>query len=657
MIEQKNEMKAVKTLLKLFTKKYSKQEYLDIVVKCIQDWCGCRCVGIRFLTEEGYIPYESYVGFSEEFWESENWLSVKSDKCACIRVIAGNQEPQDAPVMTQGGSFFSNNAIKYFSELSEEQRARFRGVCVQSGYASIAIVPIMHKGKTIGAIYLADEHKGKVPVQVVEFIESITPLIGEAINTCDLKEELQVSCDIQLVLDNLLDGISEIVYVADPKTYEILYVNQTTRNLFQKDPVGGTCYREFQGRESPCEFCTNEIILKEKGKPYQWEYHNPLLNKDFMLVDKVIKWTDGRDVRFEFAVDITGLKTAEKAVRSRLEFEKTVKRISSRFVGVYDLDDAINASLADMGKLSRASRAYLFCFRQDGAKMDNTHEWCAESVSPQIGNLQNLSSDTVPWWMAKLSRGEVIHIQDVSKMPPEANAEKEILESQDIKSLLVLPLYVKGKLYGFIGFDNIRETGMWSNDALTLLRLFSEIIGNAFDRQRMEEALRESEDSYRTIFENTGTATVIIEKDTVISLVNAEFERLLGYSKEEVEGKKSWTEFVAKENLEKMKESHYLPRSNPQATPRCYEGQFMDRQGNIKDVIVTVAMLPGTKKSVASLLDITERKRAEEQLEYLSFHDPLTGLYNRTYFEKEMSRFENRPDSAVSIIICDVDGL
>jgi len=277
-------------------------------------------VGIRVLTEEGYIPYESYVGFSEEFWESENWLSVKSDKCACIRVITGNQEAQDAPIMTQGGSFFCNNTIKYISELSKEQRARFRGVCVQS----------------------------------VKFIESTAPLIGEAINRYDMEEELQRSYDIQAILNNLLDGISEIVYVADPKTYEILYVNKPTRNLFQKDLVGGACYREFQGGESPCGFCTNEIILKEKGKPYQWEYHNPLLNKDFVIVDKIIKWPDGRDVRFEFAVDITGRKMTEKAMRSRLEFEGTVKRISSRFVGVYNLDDAINASLAIRADVSKS---------------------------------------------------------------------------------------------------------------------------------------------------------------------------------------------------------------------------------------------------------------------------------------------------------------
>ena len=107
---------------------------------------------------------------------------------------------------------------------------------------------------------------------------------------------------------SIFNSINEVVYVTDPKTYEILFVNKTLEDLLQKDVVGSICYKEFQGKESSCDFCTNDIILKEKGKPYYWEYYNPLLNRDYMIVDKIIKWPDGRDVRFELAVDITKRK-------------------------------------------------------------------------------------------------------------------------------------------------------------------------------------------------------------------------------------------------------------------------------------------------------------------------------------------------------------
>jgi len=120
---------------------------------------------------------------------------------------------------------------------------------------------------------------------------------------------------------------------------------------------------------------------------------------------------------------------------------------------------------------------------------------------------------------------------------------------------------------------------------------------------------------YQTIFETTGTAMAIIEGDTTLSLVNNEFVRLSGYStKNEIEGKKSWIEFAAKHDLARMKEYHRLRRIDPNAAPKNYEFQFVDRQGNLKDVHITTSMIPGTKQSVASILDITERKRMEEAL-------------------------------------------
>ncbi|MDR3553660.1 MAG: PAS domain S-box protein [Syntrophobacteraceae bacterium] len=142
----------------------------------------------------------------------------------------------------------------------------------------------------------------------------------------------------------------------------------------------------------------------------------------------------------------------------------------------------------------------------------------------------------------------------------------------------------------------------------------SELQKEAAERQRTWEALKKSQVEYSTIFENTGNATVIVEEDTTISLANAEFARLSGCSREEIEGKKSWTEFFVDENLTWMKEYHRLRRVDPNAAPRNYEASFRNSQGRFRDVYMTVAAVPNTNKSVISLLDITERKRAEERL-------------------------------------------
>ena len=146
------------------------------------------------------------------------------------------------------------------------------------------------------------------------------------------------------------------------------------------------------------------------------------------------------------------------------------------------------------------------------------------------------------------------------------------------------------------------------------------------EHKRTVARLEESENRYRTIFETTGTATVIIEEDTTVSLVNSEFVVLSGYSKEEWEGKKSWTEVIVPADLEKMKTYHRLRRIDRKAPPRHYEFGFIDSQGRIRNVILMVDMIPGTMKSVASFADITEHKLAVANLKE-------SGNLYRTIFE------------------------
>ena len=136
------------------------------------------------------------------------------------------------------------------------------------------------------------------------------------------------------------------------------------------------------------------------------------------------------------------------------------------------------------------------------------------------------------------------------------------------------------------------------------------------ERRKAKQKLKRSEERYRTVFENTGTAMIIIEEDTTISLVNEQAEKLSGYSKEEIEGRMSWTELVTRdEDLEKMKEHHRKRREDPAKAPNQYEFKLVDREGKEKDVLITIDVTPGTKKSISSLIDITERKRMEEQIQ------------------------------------------
>ena len=128
---------------------------------------------------------------------------------------------------------------------------------------------------------------------------------------------------------SLFDHINQIAYVSDPYTNEVLYVNKYFKKLLGENPVGKKCYEAFQNFTEPCSFCTNKKILKNKGKPYEWEYHNPVLNKDYFITDRIIKWYDSQDVRFEFAIDITELKQIKKQISDQA---KLVNQISDAVI-------------------------------------------------------------------------------------------------------------------------------------------------------------------------------------------------------------------------------------------------------------------------------------------------------------------------------------
>ncbi len=178
--------------------------------------------------------------------------------------------------------------------------------------------------------------------------------------------------------------------------------------------------------------------------------------------------------------DITERKRMEEALRRRIDTEKILANISARFVKFADFDNAIRASLADIGKLSGACRVSLFQYSENAGTMDNSYEWCQKGVMSEIRQIQTAM---FPWWIKNLRADTVLYLPDVSQMPPEAAPEKEFLERHGVQSTLALPLYIEEKLLGFVRLDNITTT---DEEDISLLRVTSEIIGGALARRQTE---------------------------------------------------------------------------------------------------------------------------------------------------------------------------
>ena len=220
--------------------------------------------------------------------------------------------------------------------------------------------------------------------------------------------------------------------------------------------------------------------------------------------------------------------------------------------------------------------------------------------------------------------------------------------SRQPKSILCAPLLNQGVLRGVVYLENNLITGAFASDRLEIVRLISGQAAVSIEKARLyenleilvdkrtselsatnrklieeidvrttaEEALRLSEARYRAVFETTGTAMALINEKGDIQLTNDEFVRLTGYSKDELENHFNSLNIVSPGDRSRILQLRKDRLANPSQVPNSFEFKLIDRLGQEKAVINTATILPGTKAIVISLIDISQRKVAEEAVRY-----------------------------------------
>lgn len=249
---------------------------------------------------------------------------------------------------------------------------------------------------------------------------------------------------------SLLNEISELVYVSDPETYELLFVNQTgCQTLHLENYKHKKCYEVLQGKTSPCEFCTNDRLCDDNF--YTWEFTNPSIGRHFLLKDKIIQWR-GKTARMEIAFDITELELQKQELKNMLDVQTLITNCVRMLYAVDNLDQTINAVLTQIGEFLVSDRAYVFEIKDE--LMNNTHEWTAPGISPQLEKLQQLDLSLISDWLPFFEKNDCIIIDDVEQLQKTNPAAYATLHAQEITSLIAAPIFLDNKLAGYIGIDN-----------------------------------------------------------------------------------------------------------------------------------------------------------------------------------------------------------
>ncbi|MFO8110443.1 MAG: response regulator [Thermoplasmata archaeon] len=300
----------------------------------------------------------------------------------------------------------------------------------------------------------------------------------------------------------LLDNIQTMVwYLTDETTYGAVNKALAAFNGLDIEDMAFKSLHDIHPKEiveSRKQSNTEVFASKQTVHTEEW-VPNSSGEKRLLAITKSPKLRSDGTVEYVVcsADDITEQKRAEEQLRENLRFQKLVLEISSRFVQTTkdSFDDDVNEMLSMIGNHFGVDRSYLFLFSDDLSTMTNTHEWCNESITPQMDVIQEQPIDSFPWFKERIFSDELVHVPNVNALPDEANTEKEEFMRQNILSLISIPISSAGQTLGFIGFDAVREPYRWSENEMHNLRLIANNTGDLLLKIRYEKELADAKEA------------------------------------------------------------------------------------------------------------------------------------------------------------------
>jgi PAS domain S-box-containing protein len=212
-----------------------------------------------------------------------------------------------------------------------------------------------------------------------------------------------------------------------------------------------------------------EYRIKNSENEYRW----------FSDKWNIIKDEKGNIIGYEGIMrDITDKKNIELELIKKNKYMELINTLLVDSLKTNSFDNFCDNLLKSLGEMTKVSRTYIFTIRKDDLFMDNTHEWCNINIEPQIKNLQNQKLSDFPLWINTLKNNNILKARIIEKDLPEE--VHDVLKSQDIKSILVVPLFLNDRLWGFFGLDECLSYKEWSDLEIELMRSLSNIISLAF---------------------------------------------------------------------------------------------------------------------------------------------------------------------------------
>jgi PAS domain S-box-containing protein len=242
----------------------------------------------------------------------------------------------------------------------------------------------------------------------------------------------------------------------------------------------------------------------------------------------------------ELAQQVAALKAELSASRRReaalqqkaAQFRQIAERFDQAiFLLVSDMaDEGIGEVLKLLGQFTGASRCAISRFNHDTTVMTDTHEWCADGVTPRGDGYREVRIDLkMPFFAKAVRTDEIVMVPDVDQLPEQAAADRRHFKALGIGSMLAVPLKVKQRLVGLIGIEGIGCVTDWSQDTIHLLKMAGQLITNVLARIQVSENLRESQKRYQDLIDNAPIGIFTLNTEHRFLYGNRKLVAITGY--------------------------------------------------------------------------------------------------------------------------------
>ncbi len=231
-----------------------------------------------------------------------------------------------------------------------------------------------------------------------------------------------------------------------------------------------------------------------------------LRQKDGSVIDCLVSLTawrnsEGENNGYQVLIrNITARIRAERLLEQHAEFQQHISTISTNFINLplEQIDSGINRALQVLVEYVGGDRGLVFEYHDDGEIYSLAHEWCAAGVDS--GFLPDQTHQNLwRWNLSRLRRFEIVHVPNVSMLPPEAIAERKSCELSGIKSYISVPMVHGGKLIGVLGIEAVRHEQTWNDESYPLLTLVGEMLVNALERRKIGREVIRYQEKLRTV--------------------------------------------------------------------------------------------------------------------------------------------------------------